>query len=288
LGFVDEAYFYGEIQPLWRSRALILNQITFYSDTREGVSPFVGELPHSLLLSDSRQVVHQKLAQYESTRRSYVTDRWTVDQYRLVVAYKKNGGLDSVHIKVPIPALSEKYRIQPKISAAEWVALFGVSPDDTQLKSSLYPLDVAQRLVDEEEEREVEFLDECGLAIYFEDAHKLRLDRVITQSNALVFGAVKFYRARDLNSRQYSGELPLGLSFEDSPEMLFQKIKVPPVKHDDGSTTGRALWHFEQYSLQVLYSIIDNNICRVTLMAPGYWHELSKADTQPSWRAQAE
>ena len=279
-GFVDRVYFEGAVRPLWRSEGLMLCQITYYNDTREGVSPYEGELPHQLTLSDTREVVRAKLAQYEATRHSYLTDRWNIDSYRLVVAYKPGDrGIDSVHLKLPIPPLPESGRQQPTVGAAEWLSLFGYSADAPSLTSKLAPLDIAQRIVEEGDEREVDFLGECGLTLYFEEARRLKLSDGAQGASAkrgreLVFGGVKFFRARDLEARQYTGELPFNLAFDDSPETLFKKIKHRPQKLDDGPTTGRALWHFQQFSLQVLYSTVENHLFRIMLMAPGYWREM--------------
>jgi hypothetical protein len=273
LGFVDEAYFRGEPKPLWRSNGMILCQITYYNDTREGVNPYTGELPYGLMLADTKQEVHKKLIAFENTRHSHVTDRWNIDNYRLIVAYKDGGELDSVHVKLPVPPLPEKYREQPTVTFNEWLTLFGSEAQSESLTKKLVPLDLAQRIDDDEDEREVEFLEECGLTVYFEENRKLRLPTTNKKSTTLVFGAVKFHRARDLESRQYIGELPFGLSFDDSPETLFKKIPHKPGKQSDGPTTGRALWHFDEFSLNVLYSTIENHLFRVMVMAPGYWQD---------------
>ena len=289
LGFACPAYLAGAAQALWRSQGLILSQITFYSDSRQGVSPYNGQLPHQLTWSDTRDQVRHKLQSFEATRHSYLTDRWDTGPYRLVVAYKPAntpgaGFVDSVHLKLLAQPLSELPRIQPQVLANQWIDLFGLPRSGTALAQALRPLDLAghiQQAQDEQDaqdEREMDFLPECGLMLYFEHASKLRKQMPNVQRSALVLGGVKFHRARDLGARQYSGELPFGLSFEDSPQTLLKKIAVTPDKHDDSANTGRALWHLQQCSLQVLYSNIDNHLFRIMLMAPGYWHEFRQED----------
>ena len=281
LGFVDAAYFRGEIAALWRSEGLMLNQITFYSDTREGVDAYIGELPHGLSMRDTRANVREKLEAHETTRHSCLTDRWDIDNYRLIVAYRTNdAGIDSVHLKLPIQPLPERGRLQPNVAASDWLMLFGEAQDSNVLQQRLAPLDIQGRIEEEEDEREVTFAEDCGLTLYFEEAQQLKLEssEIIgyAKDRSLVLGAVKFFRARDLEARQYKGELPLGLDFEDSPEALLEKIPHKPEKHENGRTTGRVLWHFEQCSLQVLYSTIENHLFRVMLMAPGYWQNLDE------------
>jgi hypothetical protein len=280
LGFADKAYFEGLVKPLWRDKGLILSQITFYNDTREGVSPYQGTLPYGLTLFDTREIVRIKLAEFESTRCSYLTDRWNIGKHRLIISYKSNNtGIDSVHVKLPIYPLSDKHREQPKIAAQDWMQLFGLDWKQVKFIKAISPLDVAEELEGEEDQREVDFLDECGLMLYFEEHGKLKTPHpkdTQQTGNSLVFAAVKFFRARDLEARQYTGELPFGLSFDESPQSVLRKIPHKPAKQNDGPTTGRVLWHFEQFSLQILYSTIENHIFRVMLMAPGYWHDMSE------------
>ncbi len=277
LGFVDKAFFQGKIPALWRSNGLILNQLTFYADTREEITAYDGELPHGLTLRDTRAVVRDKLAAVEATRHSYLTDRWNIENYRLIVAYKPDdAGIDSVHIKLPIQPRPENGREQPDITFGDWLDLFGEAQESKALEEALAPLDVQARIEDGEDEREVSFTDECGLTLYFEEAQALKLKSKKTKGRSLAFGAVKFFRARDGEARQYTGELPFGLDFEDDPETLFKKIPHRPSKHDNGQNTGRALWHLEQCSIQVLYSTIENHLFRVMLMAPGYWQDFEE------------
>ena len=279
LGFVDAAYFRGEIKPLWRSEGLILNQLTFYSDTRGSVKAYEGKLPHGLSMHDTRATVREKLISCESTRRSYLTDRWDIENYRLIVAYKPNdAGVDSVHIKLPIWPYPQHAREQPTVAADEWLSLFGEPQNSETLQLNLTPLNIVERIEEDEDEREVSFTDACGITLYFEEARRIKLPALRLTDRTLVFSAVKFFRARDQEARQYSGALPLGLDFNDSPETLLKKLGRKPDKHDDGSTTGRALWHFQQFSLQVLYSTLENHLFRIMLMAPGYWHEFGELD----------
>lgn len=272
LGFVDAAYFAGKPRDRWRSEGLKFNQITFYSDTREGVRAYTGELPHGLSMTDSRAAVRAKLAAFEGSRRSYLTDCWDTERYRLIVAYRPGGqGLDSVHLKLSAAPLDERLRQQPQVAADAWLQLFGLPAASPALRQALAPLDITARIEEHEDDREVDFLAECGLSLYFEKAAKLKAP---ANASGLVLGAVKFYRARDLEARQYGGELPFGLHFDDSPEALVHKLGAEPARRTDGKLTGRALWHFEHCSLQVLYSTIENHLFRIMLMAHGYWQEM--------------
>lgn len=275
LGFADTAYFAGADEGLWGTQGLSFTQVTFYSDSRQGVKPYTGELPMGLVMSDTREQARAKLADYEASRHSYKTDRWDIGRCRLVVAHKPcDKGLDSVHVKLPIYPLDEAGREQPVVDAAAWLQLFGLRANSPELRAALKPLDVPARIEDHEDDREVDFIDECGLSLYFENANQLRPARGPDSGKGLAFGAVKFYRARDYDAREYTGGLPFALEFADSPETLLQKVGHKPAKHTDGQSTGRALWHFDRFSLQVLYSTVENHLFRVMFMAPGYWQEM--------------
>jgi hypothetical protein len=251
LGFADAAYFAGRPRMLWRHEGLILNQITFYSNTREGVSAFTGELPHGLAMTDSRASVRAKLAAFEGTRRSYLTDCWNIDNYRLIVAYRpQDSGLDSVHIKLPIAPLDDTLRRQPDLDIWAWPKLFGHAASSEALRTALAPLDVLGRIKEDDDEHEVDFIDECGLTLYFEKAGKLRDVASAGRSKGLVFGAVKFYRARDLDARQYGGELPFGLTFDDSACQTYRwKNHWPHALAFHGGEFAGAIQHGRKPSL---------------------------------------
>jgi hypothetical protein len=273
-GFADAAYFAALPQERWRTEGLSLVEICFYSDTRPEVRRYSGELPFRLSLADSQASTREKMSSFENTRRSYKTDFWQVEELEVVVDYLTDRSrIDSVMVELPIAAYPEAGRQQPPISVARWRELFGLPQRSSELQQTLSPLDLARRITTGDAEREVDFTFECGVELMFEEARALK-SGVAKVNTGLVLGAVKFHRARDLESRQWTGALPFDLQFNDSPETLFNKIRTEPAKHEDGRLTGRGLWHFQDCSLNVLYSTIKNFIFRVTLMAPGYWSEM--------------
>lgn len=277
LGFVDRAYLEAEPEYRWgHEDNLSLAQLTFYgAGARDDVAGYAGALPHGLTFGDSRQTARQKLAAFDATRRSYHTDCWDCDAYRLVLAYRPDdAGIETVHLKLASTPWPEDGRAQPHVDASQWLGLFGEPVESPVLTHACAPLDLAAKIADDEDERELDFTRECGLELYFEDARNLRLARPVLGSG-LVFGGVKFYRARDREARQWAGPLPFDLAFEDTPDALLAKVPAPPAKHVDGRLTGHALWHLPALSLHVLYSTLENHLFRVTLMAPGYWTDMT-------------
>ncbi|GAB2909743.1 hypothetical protein GCM10027093_54820 [Paraburkholderia jirisanensis] len=277
LGFVSKPYFEAQPRYDWKRGPLICCQVYFYRagfNGRLDIHGYGGALPYGLSFTDSRDVVRSKLSNF-AVRSAVQTDRWDTPTGKLHVRYAaSNDAIDSVVIALPIHAWSEDSRTALSMPIARWHQLFGEAPTSTVLAQALAPLDVDARMQEQEEEREVDFTLECGLELYFEDLRQLRLPR--TAGQGLGLGAVKFFRARDREAREWLGELPYGLAFEDSPERLFQKLGRAPDRHQDGRLTGFALWHFDEASLHVLYSNLDNQLQRITLMAPGYWSEAAE------------
>jgi hypothetical protein len=65
--------------------------------------------------------------------------------------------------------------------------------------------------------------------------------------------------------------MPLGLSFDDSPETMLKKVGRPPDHRLDDRFSGSAIWHFPKYSVGIYYDSMENRLARVLLMAPGYY-----------------
>jgi hypothetical protein len=97
---------------------------------------------------------------------------------------------------------------------------------------------------------------------------------VPVESNAdLLFTVSQFtlYRARELDARGWTGDLPFALAFGDSPKRAIEKVGMVPAEQEDDAYTGYAVWHFDTFSLHVFYSTIQNVLLRVRVMAPGTW-----------------
>ncbi|WP_143135774.1 hypothetical protein [Burkholderia ubonensis] len=277
-GFVRQSYFEARLQYDWTRGPLLCNQIYFYAagfNNREDIHGYAGVLPFGLDFTDSRDVTRSKLHQWKRWGSDH-TDRWDTDTCKLHVRYAPTGSsIECVTIALPIYEWPEEGRIEPNVAAAQWLALFGEQPGSERLRAAVAPLDIISRIDECEQDREADFVRECGLELHFEDADELRLSPE-KKAKGLVLGAVKFFRARDREARQWSGELPYGLSFDDAPDSFALKLGRPADVRKDDRVTGFAVWNFKEASLHVLYSNFDNHLLRVTLMAPGYWSEIEK------------
>src|SRR5262249_16659376 len=185
--------------------------------------------------------------------RSYLKDAWDVPGYRMTVDYKEEGSaMDSIICQLRIKPWPEAGRLQPNLRVADWLALFGQPATADVLRKKLQPLNLVERLKETEDPREVVFILECGLQLYFAESKGIKLIKrpAPVKSTDLVLAAVSFFRARELDARQWTGELPFRLSFDDSQPTMLTKVGPPPDKQKDDKFSGFALWDLPEFSLK--------------------------------------
>jgi hypothetical protein len=238
-----------------------LHQVYFYSRV-DDIQTYTGDLPHGLSFLDNRNAARAKLTAFEHTRHSYRTDTWDTGTYRLNVTYKEGGqGIDRLaclQLEAPIPRQTEVAwpalsaviaALDKEIDAPEFVSLWNGALNRKLILEAL-------------NDGEVDLTQTYGAT----------LDQV-----GGVLSSITLHRNRDSESAGWGGELPLGLNFEDSPEILFAKIKQQPVQQSDSALTGHGVWHFPNYTLHVLYSNFFNQLLRIKLISPGAWKSFEES-----------
>ncbi|MEN5203184.1 hypothetical protein ABE473_01800 [Stenotrophomonas sp. TWI700] len=278
LGFVNKSYFEATPEYGWGRGPSLIFQVYLYTSNfndNPEILAYPGRLPHDLKFTDSRAQAQKKLSNY-SRHESQQTDCWHTENYRLHIRYTPSKTLiESLTLSLPLHPFPEEGRIPCNISCQDWMNLFGANIDSEVINKAVSPLNIRQRMLDSDDEREADFTFESGFEMSFEDNIKSR--RTNNQNKQdLVLAAVKFFRARNREARQWTGELPYGLSFSDSPLKALEKIKTPPTIIEESRLTGHFLWHFATHSLHILYSTFDNQLMRITLMTPNYWTTLEK------------
>jgi hypothetical protein len=262
LGFADSNYHTAAAPTTWGYGKLLLTQVYFYSGF-DDIDAYTGELPFGLEFTDNRNTVRAKLAALEATRHSYRTDTWDVDSYRLSVTYTDGGKsidrMACLAFEAPIPRRVEvDYPDLKLLSDA-----FGCTIRDLGFLVLWQPTLADDKLQEARKDEEIDLLQTYGALLSFANSRK-----------APIFRSITLHRNRHRESVGWAGKLPQGLDFEDSPETLFRKIPVKPVQQSDPkdvSLTGHAVWHFEDYTLHVLYSNLDNRLYHVKMIAPGTW-----------------
>jgi len=255
LGFADSEYHSAAPRHRWGLGELLLTQAYFYSGFND-IQSFTGELPYGLDFNDCSDVARQKLAVFESTRHSYRNDTWDVDGYRLSVTYTENRNrIDRIacrQLATPIPRQATV--VWPELSAL--IAVLGCRINDPAFLSLWGNALDTETIQVALEDDEIDFTQTFGATVSLVGG---------------MFRSITLHRNRDTESAGWAGELPLGLSFEGSPEMLFSKLNARPIQQSDSALTGHAVWHFPDYTLHVLYSNLDNRLLRIKLIAPGVW-----------------
>jgi hypothetical protein len=265
LGFEEAAYHQGSDEALWEGTDLRLYQVYFYT-AFDDIQTFAGALPFGLDFGDSRAVARKKMARYESSRHPFITDTWDTESSRLNIRYTEDkNAIERMACEVnssPIPGKT----------AAEYPALADLI---AALGAEIHA-PVFTRLWDADTNAEIQtlILEEEMCSAFLNRSYGADLN--FTGEDEKRLQSITLLGHRQMESVNWQGELPCGLSFEDSPETLFQKMQAHKPAPDESSTdmddnTDYALWHFSDYSLHVLYSHLYNRILRIGLYEAGVW-----------------
>jgi hypothetical protein len=259
LGFSDSQLQSGGLFYLWGSGEILLTQVYFYADF-DDIDPYQGELPYGLLLTDDRDTVRKKLAAFEATRHSGLKDAWDVDGYRLSVSYDDDYSAVAGIACLALPAPVKRLREFESPLLAQIVTTFG----DPLKPAALKPVWASGW----DDESLGLALDDGDLDLT--DSHGVTLTYA-RKSGKQLLRTIALHRNGDRACAGWTGELPAGLDFEDSPDTLLAKLEVPPLYHVDGELAGVAVWELPDYTLHVLYSNLHSRLHRVSLIAPGPW-----------------
>jgi hypothetical protein len=262
LGFTEENYHKGELPQLWGKGALLFTQVYFYAGF-DDVAPYAQALPFGVRWDDAREQVRTRLAELAaSLHSSDVSDTWDAPGYRITVHYA--AGPQQRPDKLVCRQLArsaEPPKDAQAVPSAQWMAQhWGGNVAAPEWRSAW-----GQYLNDDALEEGLE-----DGTIDLSQSHGVTL-HVSADAGEPLLRAMSFFGNHHDNAVQWAGAMPFGLSFEDSPHTLFQKITAKPAKRQDGELTGYAVWHFQELSVHVLYSFVDNRILRVKLLAPGTW-----------------
>jgi hypothetical protein len=269
-GFEDQAYFLAQEPALRGNLPLLLTQLYFYCD-HPGVQPYQGDLPFGLLRTDNRAEVRRKLREIDARRRFNIRDVWDMPRFRMIVSYAPDdAGIASILCLLPIrpwPVTQDETTLLPR--TAQLAGLLGQTAAAPALRQVLAPLGLAPFAFDGSRVGKWQLRHAYGFELSFVDPEAT--DTNAEADDLPVLGSVRFYRDRDLDSYGWKGELPFALDFNDSQDVLLEKVGHPPDMRQDSDLHGFALWHFPQFSLHVMYSNLENQLRRVTLMQPGLW-----------------
>jgi hypothetical protein len=262
-GFEDQASFQGDDPDMQGKGPMLLTQLYFYG-AQPDVHPYtIDSLPYRIRLDDDRHAVRQKLAHYEPARRSWVRDTWELPGHFLVVSYADDDArIGSILCALPEPPSATLDDVKPIPALDDLLGLLGRRMDDPELLRLARPLGFDNYLENRGTTVIALMRANFGLDMWFGGVRTM---------DATAFTNLYLYRDRYNEATAWQGDLPRGLEWNDSPEAVFQKLGKPSEPPNEEDFDGRALWHFDDYSLEAHYSTVYNWILSLRILAPGVW-----------------
>jgi hypothetical protein len=262
-GFMDEAYLRAEEPGLRGRLPMLFHEVIFYNRP-PCHRPYSQALPHGLDFAFGRAQVQALLHGNGWPSRAYRRDVWDLPDLRLIVSY--GAGEDTIADVIcclregPWPSLDTS--VPPHPSMATVASLLGQQVDSPAFRQAFLPLGVGYEVERLGPELMIDLRQEFGFDIHV-GAPPAQLGRAAGFHG--VFDSITFYRDRDLDARAWAGELPFGLSFDDSPAQAFGKLPGRPDEQRETGLGGSAVWRLRSCWLQVVYSTLDNLVWRVSL-----------------------
>lgn len=262
-GFKDKAYLEGLDPSLRRKGSLVFYEVIYYGEHPK-MSSFQGELPFALMWSDDRTKAVEKMNRYQHPMRSYLRDVWELPNYRVIVSYMPDeSAIADIAIYIPdAPWKNPIDNIYPMPSLTVISALFGKSPNTPEFERVFRPFGVMYQLELSDIPRRIDVREEFGFALNFGLA-SISTEDYSNKVHVLV--GITMSRERDMDARAWTGELPFGIQWDDTPPMVFTKVGIPPIKKFEDHMSGSVFWEFKDYSLQVMYSTFDNLVYRAMM-----------------------
>jgi hypothetical protein len=252
--------------------SLVLARIVFLLHFGRGFSPFSGPLPLGLSPAE-----HCKSIAQHANRpvREWLTGgrvckaRWQTDHLEVDVSFNTQG----IKLVSATPALRTpggNTPLMPLPTPAEFVDLFGMPLSSLRHRPELKDLQLGSRVAEINTYGEADFSAEHGIELYFKPGGEI--DRSIysgPQTKEPCLSGLRYRVDLDFQSTGYKGSLPKGLDFDDPVEVAAAKVDMPPDQESFDEHEGYQRWHLARTDLHVLYSLMEDRIYRVTLLAHG-------------------
>ncbi len=238
------------------SANLLLTTLIFYSE-REDIRPYPYELPYGLTFNDSPKAVHSKLEKSQCIRKSYIRDVFEFENHWLIVSYnpKRNAIEDITYMLISGKNIDSQQRNYPE--SIDYDKLLKCSSDDSVLHNLFSFIDFKKYSKDEDTHHDIIKTD--GVEFVF-------------WKNKLIY--ISLYATGYLDySYGFKGPLPFEITFNDNPSVLLDKITQKPNLWEDDDLQGRAIWIFETYSLEIIYSTLLNSIAKISIYPSDFWDD---------------
>lgn len=261
-GFQEEGAYMGLDQSDRGIGPMLLTEVYFYAE-RPGIRPYPWPLPFGLVLRDTRSTVRAKMAQLERTRRSYVRDTWDHPVFRITVSYANDGdSIDFIVCMLRTQAPEPFEGGMAKLPAINtMINLLGKGMDDSGLRQIFVPLGLDRHMFGSSSGHLIDFRHTYGFKLGFRKPQT----RIVNSSKTAWLSQIECLRAGEFESRGWRGDLPFGISFDDSPETVFAKVGLAQTNVVNQEFSGHAFWELTDYCLEVVYSTMENIVLRVNI-----------------------
>jgi hypothetical protein len=148
--------------------------------------------------------------------------------------------------------------------------LLGKPVDSPEVKVFLVNLDATENLeIDPDDGTAYISREELGFSLLFKEAGWIKNPSYASlPKNTLVFVSCFYYAEGHEGYRQFSGELPRGLSFSDSRDDVHKKLGPPSWQRERNGRVISEKWVFGDRSLHVTYSRNTGKIAVIVFGIP--------------------
>ncbi len=252
------------------SSPLILTTLIFYSN-KEDMRDYPYDLPNGLDFKNTPVEVRALFKETDCVLKSYIRDVFVCDTYQIIVSYDESRTKidDITYMLISDEVEKEEKTELPSLETI--MSLLGENKNSKKLRSTLNFFDLNDYIGERKQMFPYQLAKQLGITFSFsndkEDGTGGNLYEII------------FYNQGYLNfSKGYSGKLPCNLEFSLSPSEIISAVNEQPLFWEDSFLEGRARWIFNNYSLQVDYSVLMNYIAKVHIYPTWYWDDEFRED----------
>jgi hypothetical protein len=280
LFFTDDQTYRDRYGPPKSAGSLILSRAVYLLGLLPAYTVYAGPLPMALASTDDFAALRAKAGAPSQVWRAgdrVCKARWEHEALVMDVSLATSGtGLKVVSLT---PQRSQQSRRREAVRAqacgmlpdpAEFLSLLGTPLSILATLAPLAPLDLASHQKEIAEYGEADFTRAWGLELYFKPGRDI--DRSVHPgpgSSEPCLSGMRYRADLDFSSPGFKGPLPYGLAFDDPPAMVTTKLGGPPFWSSFDERDGAERWRFERADVHVLYSVLEDRIYRVTLLARG-------------------
>jgi hypothetical protein len=267
----------------------ILKELVFYA---QGVQDYQGyslePLPSNLRFGMRPSQVREVLGNHCGKRELHgsVCERFVIDNKFIVNVTYIDDAVGIVHLRaahiydqksLPVEGLKVVRLPKPKFEVTQLTPFLGCDAMDADLDAFTTKLGWSSNGVDLNDCHEImELIESAGLTLYYRQAKEIKNFAPKEKTSTLpstIFVGFRVNRCGDMDSAGYTGSMPYGIEFFDTPKQMIEKIGKNPIKEGVAEDTGYYMWLLKEGIVHAMFSLIDLQLYRLTIFAPIISHE---------------